>query len=181
MACIQHLDDASRISSKLHSTVLFRPTRFLLTPYIMLKLITLILMVTVPLKIILLTSCLPVGAWQRSRKTAETSDLTSPPHSLPPFFNFRFTCHVIISWALHVPYHWIIELWVKISSSKHKSHDYAAVQMVYWLSFESTKPCQMYHRFESRWRQFCFFSQLISLQIYATNVYFHVFEMYRLI
>ena len=50
----------------------------------------------------------------------------------------RFTHSRIFSFTF------IIELWPKIFLSKHKSHNYAAVQMVWWLSSVSTKLCQLH-------------------------------------
>lgn len=101
------LDHASRLPWKPHLTVSLWPPRFLLTPYSMTKLIILTLMVTIPLKVILLTSSRPIGAWKCFRETAEASDLTS----LTRADGFHFwtsglhAMQLIISRTLRVPYH----------------------------------------------------------------------------
>ena len=65
-----------------------------------------------------------------------------------------------------------------MSLSKHKSHNYAAV---FWLSSESTKPCQMHAPVQIPLEAISsFFPNFFSLQTDARNVCLHVFEMYRL-
>ena len=73
----------------------------------------------------------------------------------------------------------IIELWAKMSLSKHKSHNYATAQMVYWLSSWSSKlgaqvripPVAIF---------IPFFQTFFSLQTDTQYVCLLVFELYRL-
>ena len=83
----------------------------------------------------------------------------------------RFTCSRIFNFTF------IIELWMKMSLSKHKSHNSAAVQR--WSS-GSTKPCHMHALVRVPLEAILLFFLTFLLQIDARKVCLHVFEMYRL-
>ena len=68
-----------------------------------------------------------------------------------------------------------------MSLSKHKSHNYTAVQMVCWLSSGSIKPCQMHALVRIVLEAILPFFLTFSLQTDIRKVCSHVFEMYRLL